>query len=419
MTKPGGSRCNLDCHYCFYLEKEKLYPRGPGDTMRMSREVLENYIRDYIAAQPGPVVNFAWQGGEPTLMGVKFFREAVALQKRHANGKQIKNAFQTNGTLLDDEWGHFLAGENFLTGISIDGPRALHDAYRVDRGRRPTFDRVMAGMDVLEKHRVEYNTLATVHHKNVKQAIDVYRFLRKNGSGYLQFIPIVERMPETGPAPHNLTLSPPPEPAARATPADAADAETAARVTPWSVRPTEFGAFLCAIFDEWVTRDVGHVFVQHFDTALGKWADAPGGACVFAETCGRALAVEHNGDVYSCDHYVYPGYRLGNLRDAPLTDLVESPFQQKFGAGKRDTLPRRCRECPVKFACNGDCPKHRFATTPDGEPGISYLCAGLLRFFTHIDSAMTTMTALLRSQHPPAEIMRLPRNRWLPGRTDL
>lgn len=407
MTKPSGSRCNLDCHYCFYLEKEKLYPRGPNDVMRMPKEVLETYVRDYIA-QPGPVVSFAWQGGEPTLMGVDFFREAVALQKRYANGKTIENAFQTNGTLLDDEWGRFLAGEGFLVGISIDGPRALHDAYRVDRGHRPTFDRVMAGMDVLKKHKVEFNTLTTVHRKNAPQALEVYRFLRKHGSGFMQFIPIVERMPESGPVAHDFTLAPPPD--QDPTGADRDDAP-GARVTPWSVRPAEFGAFLCTIFDEWVKRDVGRVFVQHVDSALAKWLGVPGGTCVFAETCGRALAVEHNGDVYSCDHYVYPEYRLGNLRDTPLAELVDSPRQQKFGDAKSSTLPRYCRECPVKFACNGDCPKHRFARTPDGEAGLSYLCPSYRRFFTHIDPAMKTMAALLKSGRAPSEIMDLPRHK--------
>lgn len=406
MTKPSGSRCNLDCHYCFYLEKEKLYPRGPNDAMRMSKPLLETYVRDYIAAQPGPSVSFAWQGGEPTLMGVDFFREAVALQKRYANGKQIENAFQTNGTLLDDEWGAFFAAENFLVGISIDGPRALHDAYRVDRGKRPTFDRVMAGLEVLKKHKVEFNTLTTVHRKNAPQALEVYRFLRKHGSGYVQFIPIVERLPERGLAAHGLTLAPPPE-------LDEVDSDgealPGARIAPWSVRPAEFGEFLCTIFDEWVKRDVGRVFVQHFDSALAKWIGAPGGACVFAETCGRGLAVEHNGDVYSCDHYVYPEYRLGNFRETPMAELVDSPRQKKFGADKSATLPRYCRECPVKFACNGDCPKHRFARTPDGEPGLSYLCKSYRRFFTHIDPAMRSMAALLRSGRAPAEIMNLPR----------
>jgi uncharacterized protein len=401
MTKPSGSRCNLDCHYCFYLEKEKLYPRGPNDVMRMSTDLLETYVRDYIAAQPGPVVSFAWQGGEPTLLGADFFREAVALQKRHANGKQIENAFQTNGTLLNDEWGQFLAKEKFLVGISIDGPRALHDAYRVDRGQRPTFDRVMAGLEVLKKHKIEFNTLTTVHRKNAPQALEVYRFLRKHGSGFMQFIPIVERMPERGSVAHGLELSPPPE----LDHTDKADA----RVTPWSVRPAEFGAFLCTIFDEWVQRDVGRVFVQHFDTALAKWVGVPGGSCVFAETCGRGLAIEHNGDVYSCDHYVYPEYRLGNIRNTPLAELVDSPRQQKFGTDKSSTLPKYCRECPVKFACNGDCPKHRFGHTPDGEPGLSYLCKSYRRFFSHIDPSMKTMAALLQNGRAPAEIMTMPR----------
>ena len=408
MTKPIGSLCNLECSYCFYLEKAHLYPNDRN--FRMRPEVLETYIRDYIAAQPGPTVSFAWQGGEPTLLGVAFFREAVTLQQRYADGKTIENAFQTNGTLLDDEWGEFLVANRFLVGISIDGPRHLHDAYRVDRGGAPTFDRVMAGLAVLKKHRVEFNTLTTVHRKNSVQALEVYRFLKKIGSGYIQFIPIVERPAPAATAASGLWLAPPP---------DHEEAEALDHhVTPWSVRPADFGNFLIQIFDEWVQHDVGKVFVQQFDAALANWTGQPSGICVFNENCGRGLALEHNGDVYSCDHYVYPHYRLGNLLNTSLVEMVDSPSQTQFGRAKSATLPRYCRECPVRFACHGECPKHRFISTPDGEPGLNYLCAGYKKFFLHIEPAMNTMAALLGNSMAPAVIMTLPRAQWMPSRSN-
>jgi uncharacterized protein len=403
MTKPIGSRCNLDCSYCFYLEKEKLYTDAGG--MRMKPEVLETYIRDYIAAQPAPVVSFAWQGGEPTLLGVEFFRMAVALQAKYAQGKTIENAFQTNGVLLDDEWGEFLAANRFLVGISIDGPAHLHDTYRVDKGGQPTFDRVMAGLQVLKKHKIEFNTLTTVHRKNSQQALEVYQFLRKIGSGYLQFIPIVER--NAASTDNGLWLAPPPDHE------DAAALDS--QVTEWSVRPAEYGQFLITIFDEWVQHDVGKIFVQQFDAALANWTGHPAGVCIFSENCGRALAVEHNGDLYSCDHYVYPRYKLGNLMNTAIATLVDSPEQQAFGSAKSATLPRYCRECPVRFACHGECPKHRFLKTPAGEPGLNYLCAGYKKFFTHIDAPMKTMAALLDLQRAPSGIMQMPRSTWLPS----
>lgn len=407
MTKPIGSLCNLDCDYCYYLEKARLYPGASNP--RMSPATLERYVRDYIAAQPGPTVSFAWQGGEPTLLGVGFFREAVALQRRHAGGKRIENALQTNGTLLDDEWGAFLAAENFLVGLSIDGPRHLHDAYRVDKGRQPTFDRVLAGLEVLRRHRVEFNTLTTVHRKNSAQPREVYRFLKSIGSRYLQFIPIVERPAREAGGDEGLWLAPPPD--------HAGAADLDGQVTPWSVRPADYGEFLGAIFDEWVQHDVGRVFVQQFDAALANWCGEPAGICVFNENCGHGLALEHNGDLYSCDHYVYPAYRLGNLLNDRLGDLAASARQREFGQAKSATLPRYCRECPVRFACHGECPKHRFLRTPQGEPGLNYLCAGYKKFFHHIDPAMTTMASLLQSGRAPAEIMALPRAHWLPGRT--
>jgi uncharacterized protein len=405
MTKPIGPLCNFACSYCFYLEKARLYPETR--TFRMTPEVLERFAREYIAAQPGSVVSFAWQGGEPTLLGVDWFRNVVALQQRHADGRTIENAFQTNGVLLDDEWGEFLAEHHFLVGISIDGPRHLHDAYRVDQGHQPTFDRVMAGIRVVRKHGVEFNTLTAVHRMNSPHPLEVYRFLREIGSGFIQFIPIVERAAPGTSASPGLWLAPPPDHR------DAARVD--APVTPWSVEPAEYGGFLCRVFDEWVRRDVGRVFVQQFDAALANWLGEPAGVCVFSMNCGRSLAIEHNGDVYCCDHYVYPEYRLGNVRETSLAAMAGTPEQQEFGEAKSATLPRYCRECPVRFACHGECPKHRFLCAQDGEPGLNYLCAGYRPFFTHISSPMRTMAALLHAGRAPAAIMRTPRRQWLPS----
>ncbi len=397
MSKPIGPACNLDCTYCFYLEKAKLYP----DTRNwcMPDDVLARYIRDYIAAQPSGEVTFAWQGGEPTMLGVPFFEKVAALQRRYADGRSIHNALQTNGTLLDDAWGRFLAEHHFLVGLSIDGPRRLHDAYRVDKGRKPTFDRVMAGREILKKHKVEFNTLTVVNRRNSREPLKVYEFLRRFGSGFMQFIPLVER---EAPAhnPRGLTLAEPPS-------LDPTDENVvqSTRITPWSVRPEHFGEFLVTIFDEWVRRDVGSTFVQLFDVTLGNWAGQPGGLCVFSEKCGNALAIEHNGDVYSCDHYVYPKYRLGNVMTESLGEMVASPRQRKFGSDKTDTLPKFCRECEVRFTCHGECPKHRFLVTPDGEHGLNYLCSAYKRFFTHVAPYMRVMTDLLRQQRPPSEIM--------------
>jgi uncharacterized protein len=409
MTKPVGPICNLDCKYCFYLEKEKLYPETSDWAMRPA--VLESYVQQYIAAQPESTVHFAWQGGEPTLLGVEFFQNVVDLQKKHANGKEIKNAFQTNGILLDDEWGEFLAKHAFLVGLSIDGPREVHDRYRVDKGGQPTFDKVMRGIRVLKKHGVEFNTLTVVNRANSQRPLDVYRFLKEIGSGFMQFIPIVERTTKS-PGRDGLVLIQP------------SFAGTAA-VTPWSVEPVAFGKFLCAIFDEWVRRDVGRQFVQIFDVALEIWYGMGASLCVFRETCGLAMAMEHTGDVYSCDHYVYPENKLGNIMDVPLEAMVRSDQQSKFGTGKRDTLPKYCRECDVRFACNGECPKHRFMQTPDGEPGLNYLCAGYKIFFHHIDPYMKLMARELQAGRAPANVMKyvaqanLSRSRKAaPGRND-
>ena len=410
MTKPIGPICNLDCKYCFYLEKEELYP-GKSN-WRMSDEVLESYIRQYIAAQDVPEVTFAWQGGEPTLMGVDFFRRAVEFQKRFADGKKISNAIQTNGTLLDDTWGEFLKQNQFLVGLSIDGPRRFHDVYRVDKEGKPSFDRVLAGMRLLKKHSVDFNTLCVVSRANSAAPLDVYKFLKAEGSGYIQFIPLVERA-GTGDA--HFAEPPVLNEGRVKLPIISHPAATDCPVTPWSVEPLAYGEFLCAVFDEWVRRDVGRVFVQIFDVQLGIWMGHPSTLCVFGETCGNALAMEHNGDLYSCDHYVYPQYRLGNITTDSLEDLVGSPQQRKFGTDKRHTLPKYCRECDVKFACNGECPKHRFINTPDGEPGLNYLCAGYKRFFRHIDPMMRQMANLLQSGQPAVQIMKLIANHERPA----
>jgi len=390
LTKPIGPICNLDCKYCFYLEKEALYHDVTKWAMR--EEVLETYIRQYIEAQAAQEVHFAWQGGEPTLLGVEYFRRVVELQGQYANGKKITNAFQTNGVLLNEEWADFFREHGFLVGISIDGPRELHDAYRVDKGGQPTFDRVRRGMDVLKRRNAEFNTLTTVHRANAGRPLEVYRFLKECGSGYMQFIPVVERAAAQTTQDGLRLVSP--------------EFAGEAKVTPWSVEPRQFGTFLCAIFDEWVRRDVGRTFVQLFDTSLQMWLGMESNLCVFRRQCGGALAMEHCGDVYSCDHFVYPENRLGNIMDKPLESLVGSEQQRRFGEAKETTLPRYCRECEVRFACNGECPKHRFTKTPDGEAGLNYLCAGYKMFFGHVDGAMRFMAAELRAGRPPANVMR-------------
>jgi uncharacterized protein len=394
LAKPIGPICNLDCKYCFYLEKELLYPQPDPHINKwaMHEDVLESYIRQYIEAHDTPVVNFAWQGGEPTLLGVDYFRKLVEIQKKYANGKQIANAFQTNGVLLNDAWAEFFLEYQFLIGISIDGPRELHDAYRVDKGGQPTFDRVMRGIETLRRNKVDFNTLTTVHRANADSPLEVYRFLRDNGSGYMQFIPIVERIAHQVTEEGLRLISP--------------DFAGPAKVAPWSVEPRPFGKFLCAIFDEWVRRDVGRTFVQLFDVSLESWMGMEASLCIFRKQCGAALAIEHSGDLYSCDHFVYPENRLGNIMESALASLAGSEQQQRFGEAKESTLPHYCRECDVRFACNGECPKHRFLNTPDGEAGLNYLCAGYKMFFHHVDPYMRFMATELAAQRPPANVMR-------------
>jgi len=381
MLKPRGAICNLDCKYCYFLAKEMMYP---GSRFRMADDLLETYTKQYIEAQRVPEVTFAWQGGEPTLMGLDFFKRAVELQQRYCKpGMRIHNAFQTNGVLLDDDWCRFFHQHNFLIGLSVDGPKQIHDAYRVDKGGRPTFDRVMAGLALLKKHRVEFNILTTVHAANAEHGAEVYRCLRDEvGTQFMQFIPIVERDNETG-------------------------YQEGDTVTDRSLTAEQYVRFLISIFDEWVRRDVGRVFVQIFDVALAAWAGERPGLCIFEETCGLALAMEHNGDLFACDHFVEPNYRLGNIQEIPLIDMVASAEQRQFGLDKRDKLPRYCRECEVRFVCNGGCPKDRFINTPDGEPGLNYLCGGFRAFFNHIDRPMRMMASELRAGRAPANIMQI------------
>ncbi len=391
MAKPGGAVCNLDCSYCFYLEKEKLYPKSPRQP-RMSDEVLESYIRQMIEAHPQEAA-FAWQGGEPTLLGVDFYRKVVELQKKYANGKSVSNAFQTNGVLLDDEWGEFLAENNFLIGLSIDGPAHLHDLYRPDKGGKPTFKKVMRGLEILKQHQVEFNTLTVVHRDNAEHPLEVYEFLKSIGSRFHQFIPLIERFAESPSSEGLIRLV----------------GEGRAHVSERSVTPEQWGEFLCSIYDRWVRKDVGQVFVQLFEVAVQSYMGVPQGLCLFRPTCGDAVALEHTGDLYSCDHYVYPENRLGQIMESPLESLVNSPEQRAFGRAKQDTLPAYCRRCEVRGACHGECPKNRFLETPDGEPGLNYLCRGYRRFFNHIQPTVLFMCQQLTRRQPATEVMKFVR----------
>jgi len=398
LAKPTGAACNLGCKYCFFLSKKDLYP---GSSFRMSDELLEAYIHQYMDAQKIPHVTIAWQGGEPTLMGLDFFRRSILYQQKYKRpGMVIQNTMQTNGTLLDDEWCEFFSQNNFLIGLSLDGPRRLHDAFRVDKAGRPTFDRVMRAARLLKKHKVEFNILTTVHAANGDHPLEVYRFLRDDlGARFIQFIPIVERDNDTG-------------------------FQEGDKVTDRSVKAEQYGRFLIDIFDEWVKGDVGRIFVQIFDVALAAWSGVPPGICVFSETCGTAMVLEHNGDMYSCDHFVEPKYLLGSIKEKSMAILASCEKQRKFGLDKRDALPRHCLQCEVKFACHGECPKNRFIKAPDGEPGLNYLCAGYKEFFRHIDGPMRFMAGEIRQGRAPANVMSymkeggISRVVFKPGRND-
>lgn len=384
MAKPTGARCNCTCDYCFFLKKEDLYP---GSDFRMSDEVMESYIRQMIEAHRAPEVQIAWQGGEPTLMGLDFFERAVDVERKYARpGQCIVNTLQTNGLLIDETWCRFLRDNDFLVGLSVDGPREIHDVYRRDKGGKSVFDRVIRAARLMQNHGVAFNILCTVNAANSHRPLEVYRFFRdKLRARYLQLIPIVERADETG-------------------------ARQGARLTERSVEPAEYGRFLIAIFDEWVRRDVGAMFVTFFDSVLASYVLGESTACVLRRECGDALALEHNGDLYACDHFVEPGHRLGNIMETPLAELVGSKRQHSFGRAKANTLPQVCRDCRFLFACHGECPKNRVLATPDGEPGLSWLCEGLKAFFSHTDRAMRIMARLLERGQPASGVMGIMTN---------
>jgi uncharacterized protein len=398
LAKPTGAVCNLDCAYCFFLSKEMLYP---GSRFRMAEDLLELYLRQLIEAHASaPEVTIAWQGGEPTLMGLDFFRRSVELAERYLRpGQRATFTIQTNGTLLDEEWAVFFREHGFLVGISIDGPRELHDAYRVNKGGRGSFDEVMRGLGHLRDAGVEWNALTTIHTANADRGREVYLFLRDDcGARFVQFIPIIERVAEVS---EDGTV---PWTSWRDRPLYVQDGS---RVTGRSASAEQYGRFLIDVFEEWVRRDVGEVYVQMFDVALANWVGEPPSLCVHSETCGLALALEHTGDLYSCDHFVEPRHKLGNIRETHMLELVASQQQRQFGLDKRDTLPRYCLECDVRFACHGGCPKDRFITTPDGEAGLNYLCAGYKDFFHHVDRPMRIMMSLLEENRAPSEISAL------------
>jgi len=400
MAKPAGSACNLDCTYCFYLSKQKL-AGGPGGG-HMDDELLEQFVRNYIQSVTADEVVFSWQGGEPTLLGLEFFAKVVALQRKHAKpGQRVENDLQTNGTLLDEDWARFLKQHNFLVGLSIDGPREIHDHFRVTKHAEPTFDKVFAAAKMLQKHGVRFNTLTCVHRFNASRPLDVYRFLRRElGSTYLQFIPIVEAKDFETVAPQRWDPGRLP---VVGTP-EARPDHPHSVVTPWSVDPEEYGYFLSKVWDEWLARDVGKVLVNFCETLVVQRLGLPSQICVYSEICGKGVALEHDGSVYSCDHYVYPEYRLGNVRQQSLGDMVFAPEQVRFGYAKSEQLPAYCRGCDYLTDCWGECPKNRLLRTPDGEPGLNYLCPGLKRFFMHARPAADRMAKALAkaAPRPPA-----------------
>jgi uncharacterized protein len=389
MAKPIGSVCNLNCTYCYYLEKEKLYPNDPGKWF-MSEKVLESFIAQYIYSTTEPAVLFTWHGGEPVMRGMEFFEKVIALQAKYAGGKIIENSIQTNGTTLTEDWCRFFRDNRFLVGFSIDGPEHCHDLYRVYKDGRPSFARAMNGLELLKKYQVEFNTLSVVNDYNVQYPQEVYRFLKDIGSHYMQFTPIVEQV-NTGAGPEELSLMPP-------------DKNKTTKVTKWSVNPVEYGNFLIKIFDEWVRKDVGEYFVVTFDCVLANWMRVPPPLCTAAEICGHAGAVEYNGDVYSCDHYVFPEYRLGNIKDKTLLTLMNSPFQRQFGLDKKEKLPQYCKKCDFLDICFGECPKNRIINAPDGEPGLNYLCAGFKNFYRYVEPYFDFMANEIRNDRAASNV---------------
>ena len=390
MLKPVGSKCNLDCDYCYYLEKENLYEKK---NPVMSEDLLERFVKQYIESQTMSEIMFTWHGGETLMRPLSFYKRAIELQKQYARGRRIENSIQTNGTLLNDDWCRFFKENNFLVGISIDGPKEFHDEYRRDKMGRPSFHRVMRGIELLKKHEVEFNCLAVVNDYNVDYPLEFYNFFKEIGCQYIQFTPIVERIRKD----NTISLLKLATARQRAHEADLAH---------YSVPADKWGSFLCAIFDEWVKDDVGKIFIQIFDSTLANWVGEQPGVCTMAKTCGHAGAMEFNGDVYSCDHFVFPEYRLGNINKKTLTSMMYSDEQLKFGNDKFDSLPKQCRECDFLFACYGECPKNRFVKDKYGNDGLNYLCQGYYQFFSHVAPYMDFMKKELQAQRPPANVMQ-------------
>lgn len=383
MAKPVGSSCNMACEYCYYLEKSSLY--DTASRQAMSEETLELYIRQYIGSQTADSVQFVWHGGEPVVRGLDFYRRAVELQKKYAGGRHIENCLQTNGTLLTEEWCRFLRDNGWLVGLSIDGPQQFHDEYRRDRADKPTFQRVMKAVRLLQRHRVEWNAMAVVNEYNADHPHEFYRFFKSIGCRYIQFTPVVERRAADGRL--------------------ASGRDREGRLMSFSVTPRQWGDFLIALFDEWVKEDVGKYFIQIFDATLANWAEVEPGLCSLAARCGHAAVMEHNGDIYSCDHFVFPEYRLGNIHDKTIVEMMSCERQQTFGLMKETALPRQCRECRYGFACHGECPRNRFAVSADGEPGLNYLCEGYMRFFDHVAPYMEFMKSELEAGRPPSNVV--------------
>ena len=387
MLKPAGAHCNLACKYCYYLEKDNLYDKSHRHIM--SDEMLEQFTREYIEAQTMPQVLFTWHGGEPLMRSIDFYKKALALQKKYARGRRIDNVIQTNGTMLTDEWCEFFAQNNWLVGISIDGPQEYHDHYRLTSTGNPSWQKVMHGIELLKKHHVEWNAMAVVNVYNADHPLEFYHFFKDNGCQYLQFTPIVERLTQ-----HldGRTL------------ASLAD-DKEIPLADFSVTPEQWGNFLCAIFDEWVHNDVGKMFVEIFDCTLANWMGVLPGICAYSKNCGHAGVMEHNGDVYSCDHFVFPEYKLGNIRNHTLIEMLYGDKQHAFSRLKHTSLPRQCKECDMEFACHGECPKNRFEKDKYGEPGLNYLCKGYYQYYSHVAPYMDFMKCELQAQRPPANIM--------------
>lgn len=386
LAKPVGASCNLRCKYCYYLEKAHLYRNAPARVM--SDELLERFVQEYIQAQTMSQVLFTWHGGEPLMRPLSFYRKAVALQEKYAFGRQIDNTIQTNGTLLTDEWCEFFKEHNWLVGISIDGPQEFHDEYRRTASDKPSWQKVMRGIRLLRKHGVEWNAMAVVNDFNAGYPLEFYHFFKEMGAKYIQFAPVVERMAAHSDGRHLATL-----------------VDQECPVADFSVSPAQWGDFLCAIFDEWVRHDVGQTYVEIFDCTLANWVGERPGICVYAKECGHAGVMEFNGDVYSCDHFVFPEYKLGNIRDKTLVEMLYGEQQRQFSCLKHATLPKQCKECEWEFACHGECPKNRFVNDRYGNPGLNYLCSGYRHFYEHVASYMDFMKKEFMNQRPPANVM--------------